>query len=193
MEIQATCSRCGASHQIDAVQSVNAKTQAELASKVRGGELFTWTCPHCGTVNLVKFPFLYHDPEEKLMLVLTDSAVNADGLPDGYTGRLVGSVGDLLEKIKIFDTGLDDIVIEMCKFVTVREMGKDLQLRFLKLDGADSEMTFTYPDNGQMQMLAVGFNVYEDCAGIVRRNPAIRQAAGGLVKVDSDWLAHFFA
>ena len=193
MEIQATCSRCGASHQIDAVQSVNAKTQAELASKVRGGELFTWTCPHCGTVNLVKFPFLYHDPEEKLMLVLTDSAVNADGLPDGYTGRLVGSVGDLLEKIKIFDTGLDDIVIEMCKFVTVREMGKDLQLRFLKLDGADSEMTFTYPDNGQMQMLAVGFNVYEDCAGIVRRNPAIRQAAGGLVKVDSGWLAHFFA
>lgn len=193
MEIQATCSRCGASHQIDAVQSVNAKTQAELASKVRGGELFTWTCPHCGTVNLVKFPFLYHDPEEKLMLVLTDSAVNADGLPDGYTGRLVGSVGDLLEKIKIFDTGLDDIVIEMCKFVTVREMGKDLQLRFLKLDGADSEMTFTYPDNGQMQMLAVGFNVYEDCAGIVRRNPAIKQAAVGLVKVDSDWLARFFA
>ena len=126
------------------------------------------------------------------MLVLTDAPVNADGVPDGYTGRLVRTVGDLIEKVKIFDCGLDDIIIEMCKFITRQELGKDVALKFLKSDGADGEMTFTYPEKGEMQLIAVGFNVYEDCAGILQRNPHIRSAASGLVHVDQAWLAQFF-
>jgi len=126
------------------------------------------------------------------MLVLTDAPVNADGVPDGYTGRLVRTVGDLIEKVKIFDCGLDDIIIEMCKFITRQELGKDVALKFLKSDGADGEMTFTYPENGQMELLAVGFNVYEDCAGILSRNPQIRDAAAGLAEINQAWLSRFF-
>ena len=40
-------------------------------------------------------------------------------------------------------------------------------------------------------MISVGFNVYEDCAGILRRNPSIKEAARGLVKVDPDWLSNY--
>ncbi|NLZ18657.1 MAG: hypothetical protein GXY24_00065 [Bacteroidales bacterium] len=173
-------------------QSVNAAVSPELKERVRNGSLFTWNCPHCGTSNLLKLPFLYHDPTEKLMLVLTDAPVNADALPDGYTGRFVRSVGDLIEKLKIFDCGLDDLVIEMCKFVTAQELGKDVSLKFLKSDGADGEMTFTYPEKGQMELLAVGFNVYEDCAGILARNPQVRDAAKGLAEIDQAWLSRFF-
>ena len=54
-------------------------------------------------------------------------------------------------------------------------------------------MTFTYPEDGQMQMVEVGFKVYEDCAGIVNRNPAMRQAAAGLSEINQDWLSRFFA
>jgi hypothetical protein len=61
------------------------------------------------------------------------------------------------------------------------------------VQGADSEMTFTYPENGEMQMIAVGFNVYEDCAGILTRNPSIKEAARTLCRVDSDWLSKYFA
>jgi hypothetical protein len=192
MTITANCSRCGARHIADVPQSVNVAASPELKNRVRNGEFFTWNCPHCGTSNLLKFPFLYHDPEERLMLVLTDAPVNADGVPDGYTGRLVRTVGDLIEKVKIFDCGLDDIIIEMCKFITRQELGKDVALKFLKSDGADGEMTFTYPENGQMELLAVGFNVYEDCAGILSRNPQIRDAAAGLAEINQAWLSRFF-
>lgn len=192
MQISATCSRCGAQHTAEVPQSVNAAVSPELKERVRNGSLFTWNCPHCGTSNLLKLPFLYHDPTEKLMLVLTDAPVNADALPDGYTGRFVRSVGDLIEKLKIFDCGLDDLVIEMCKFVTAQELGKDVSLKFLKSDGADGEMTFTYPEKGQMELLAVGFNVYEDCAGILARNPQVRDAAKGLAEIDQAWLSRFF-
>ena len=126
------------------------------------------------------------------MLVLTDAPVNAEGVPEGYTGRQVRSVGDLIEKIKIFDAGLDDVIIEMCKYVTYQELKKEVPLKFVGTDGADGEMTFTYPEKGQMEMVAVGFNVYEDCAGILRRNPQVREGVSGLATVDQDWLSRYF-
>ena len=190
--IQTRCSRCGAQHSAEVPQSVNAATQPDLREKVRNGTLFTWTCPHCGTVGLLKFPFLYHDPAEHLMLVLTDTPLGADGVPEGYIGRQVRSVGELIEKIKIFDAGLDDLIIELCKYVTCQELKKDVPLKFVGTDGADGEMTFTYPEKGQMEMVAVGFNVYEDCAGILRRNPQIREGVSGLASVDQDWLSRYF-
>ena len=71
-------------------------------------------------------------------------------------------------------------------------MEKDVDLKFFKFDGADNEITLTYPENGQMQMIQIGFNVYEDCAGIIRRNPALREAASGMVRLDQEWLGRFF-
>ena len=192
MDKAVICSGCGAQQVVKVPQSVNVAASPELKERVRNGDLFTWNCPHCGTVNLLNFPFLYHDPQEHLMLVLTDAAVSAEGLPEGYSGRLVRSVGELIEKIKIFDCGLDDLVVEMCKYITCKELKKEVPLKFLKTDGADGEMTFTYPENGQMELVAVGFNVYEDCAGILGRNPQIREAAKGLVSIDQAWLSKYF-
>ena len=191
-EIKATCSRCGAQFTAEVPQSVNAAVSSDLKEQVRSGALFTRACPVCGTVNLLKFPFLYYDTEAHLMIVLSETPLAAEGLPEGYTGRLVRSVGDLVEKIKVFDAGLDDLVIEMCKFVTAQELKKDVPLKFAGMDGADNEMTFTYPENGQMEMVAVGFNVYEDCAGILQRNPLIRESATGLAVIDQAWLTRFF-
>lgn len=186
------CSKCGGIHEIAAYPSINAVEEPELKAKALCGELFAWQCPRCGTINLAKYPVLYHDSAERLILVLSETPLNAEAVPEGYYGRHVSTVGEFIEKIKIFDAGLDDIVIEMCKFVTLQELGKDVELKFFKMEGADSEMTFTYPEKGQMQMLAVGFNVYEDCAGILNRNPHIKEAAKGLVNVGPGWLKNFF-
>ena len=187
------CRSCGKAHEIDFTGSVDVSASPELKQKVKSGEMFLWTCPECGRANLLGLPFLYHDPDEKLMILLTTASIRSEGLPDGYTGRIVHSVGELIEKINIFDSGLDDVVIEMCKYVTRHELGKDVPLKFFKLDGADSEMTFTYPEDGQMQMVEVGFKVYGDCAGIVNRNPLMKEAAQGLVAVDSGWISRFLA
>lgn len=127
------------------------------------------------------------------MILLSPTPVKGEDLPDAYVGRVVTSVGDLIEKVKIHAQGLDDVTIELCKYVTRQEILKDVQLKFVGIQGADSEMTFTYPENGEMQMLAVGFNVYEDCAGILNRNPSIKEAARTLCRVDSDWLSKYFA
>lgn len=198
-QVSRICSKCGKQSQVTVFDSINVAGNPELRQKVMSGELFMWTCPSCGTPNLLSYPTLYHDPERKLMVWLTDddSALEkakavfaaSEELSD-YTARMVGSIGELMEKVKISDAGLDDVVIEMCKHVTRMELGKDVDMKFLRLNGADNEIILTYPEKGQMEMLQLGFNVYEDCSGIISRNPGVRPA--GLCRVDKNWTETIF-
>jgi hypothetical protein len=111
--------------------------------------------------------------------------------------RLVREVGDLIEKVNVRDAGLDDLVLEMCKWVTRQELSaknSDLAgaaLRFVRTEGADNDLVFAFPLNGQMQVVNVGFNVYEDARGIVSRNPSMRPAPG-FAQVDAAFLESFF-
>jgi hypothetical protein len=42
-----------------------------------------------------------------------------------------------------------------------------------------------------MQMAAAGFNVYEDCRGILKRNPALAAAASGFARVDAAFIGRY--
>ena len=182
------CSRCGAVYQADAYRLIDCGADPGLRAKVTGGEVFIRECPECGQRELITTPVVYRD--EHLLVCLSDRRLDIEGL-EGTQGRLVGDVGSLIEKVKIFEAGLDDVPMEFCKFVTRQEMGKDVDLKFLRLDGADHDIILTYPEDGAMQMLAVGFNVYEDCCAIVRRNPAVSASVQGLAVVDRGWVEHF--
>lgn len=211
-QTEASCGRCGERQTIIAYDSINVKESPELKAQVLDGSLFVWECPHCGAHNLVHCQTLYHDPSEKLMVWLSfgshelEERVRAayGGIPEmkDYTLRFVDDAGSLIEKVKIFDAGLDDVVMEMAKYVTRMELCGSMRERadqiskapfkFLRLDGADGEITLAYPLDGQMQMAAVGFNVYEDCRGILKRNPAMAEAAAGFAKVDAAFVSRFF-
>ena len=189
--VQCTCPKCGRSFDGQCPTVVNAAENQELREKVLDGSIFLAECPVCGTSVLIRQPFLFMDPAAKLVLLMTDANVDDSGLDRSMTARKVSTPGELIEKLKIFDAGLDDVTMELCKYVTLQELGKDVDLKFLRMDGADNEIILTYPENGQMEMLAIGFNVYEDCRGIVSRNPALTEAATGLASVDSEWISRF--
>ena len=197
-----TCSGCGANHQANVYPLINVSDNPDLKAKVLDGTLFVWECPVCGRANLARYTTLYHDPEQKLLILLSDGnpdneqalvkAFAQSGETEGYTARLVNATGDLIEKVKIFEAGLDDRVIEMCKYVTCMEMGSEQALKFFRMDGADGDITLTYPHSRQMEMVNIGFNVYSDCERILRRNPQMSEGSSGLVKVDQEWIASFF-
>ncbi len=182
------CPTCGTAFDVQRYDMVNVKENPELKASVINGEIFLQDCPRCGRRHLVGGPLVYLDPDEMVLLMLSDKPLSMTDT-GGYTARLVSRAGDLIEKVKIFDAGLDDKAIEMCKYVTKQEAGKPMDLKFLRLDGADNELVFTYPAGGQMELLAVGFNVYEDCRGIIARNPRVAKRAQGLAVVDEAWVA----
>lgn len=166
------CRSCGAENVIKTYSSINVGKNPELKEKVLDGSLFVWECKGCGTKNLISSPLVYIDPSESLIIVLSPETLSFELPMEGefaaYSSRQVGSVGELIELVKIFDAGLDDAVIDLCKQVSGMEMKKpDIKLKFLRLDGADNEIIFTYPEEGEMKMIALGFNVYEDCKSII--------------------------
>lgn len=188
---EAICQSCGKPFAVGLPDIINVSTDPDIKPAVMSGQVFLGECPHCGKRQVLGGPVVYMDPAEKILIFLTENPLSLEDT-QGYTARLVSKAGDLIEKVKIFDSGLDDVAIEMCKYVTRQELGKDADLKFLKMDGADNDLVFTFPEKGQMEMIAVGFNVYEDCKGIISRNPAIVERASGLVRIDSDWIAAFF-
>ncbi len=182
------CPTCGAAFDVQRHDLINVKEEPELKASVMGGEIFLQECPRCGRRHLVGGPLVYLDPDENLLLMLTDKPMTmAD--TGGYTARRVSRAGDLIEKIKIFDAGLDDKAVELCKYITRQELGKEVELRFLRLEGADNDLVFTYPEKGEMMMLGVGFNVYEDSRGILARNPRVEEHAKGLAVIDEAWIS----
>lgn len=186
-----TCSRCGKQTVTRVYTNVNVGDNPELRELALSGSLFLWECPECGAKNLISSPLLYSDPDQKFIVCFSQSPISAEGDIPGYVARQVPTVGAFIEKVKILSSGLDDIAMELCKMVTCQELGKQVDLKFLSIDGADQTITLTYPENGEMQMLEVGFNVYEDCRGIVSRNPVISESAKGLATVDQAFLSRF--
>lgn len=200
----ANCNHCHKPTEIDVRPSINVAQDPDLKARVKDGSLFVWECPYCGHRNLALYQTLYHDPDTKLMVWLLPGDAQppqqvADAVKDldGYTLRLVREVGDLIEKVNLHDAGLEDTVLEMCKWVTRRELAQknpgamDAKLRFLRTEGADNELVMAFPLNGQMQMVNIGFNVYEDARGILQRNPAVKVPAG-FAQIDADWIEQFF-
>jgi len=202
--VPVNCNHCHRPTQVEPVQRINTALDPELKARVRDGSLFVWECPFCGARNLLKYQTLYHDPEARLMVWLLPEGQEppkeveeAVKQLEGYTLRRVREVGDLVEKVNIHEAGLDDVAMEMCKWVTCRELGAknpgmlDAQLRFLRMEGPDNEIVLAFPLNGQMQVVNIGFNVYEDARGILGRNPSLRPPEG-FAQVDATWLTQFF-
>ena len=169
--ISVKCPDCSVQSNATVYSSINVTENPELKAGVMDGSLFVHECPHCGAKTLLNSPVAYIDPAGKFIIFhfVGDVALSApeEGEFAGFTIRHVREIGELIEKVKIFDAGLDDQVLELCKNVTTMEMKREVPLKFLKLNGADNEIIFTYPEKGQMEMIAIGFNVYEDCSSII--------------------------
>lgn len=131
-QAETQCSKCGEKKVLDIYKSLNVVENPDLKKKVADGSLFLWECPHCGTVNLAAYDTLYHDPEKKVMIWLDlknqiseaqmQAISNHAKAMGGYALRIVSSVGELIEKQRIFEDGLDDLAMELCKWVTNQEM-----------------------------------------------------------------------
>lgn len=119
-----TCPSCSEEGLMEVWTGVNVGIEPMWKEKVGSREIFTYTCPHCQSKITVAYDFLYHDPQGNYMIYLLPggggrSFDSIDGLSaeklEGYCLREVSDINGLLEKIMLFDDGLDDRCIEICK------------------------------------------------------------------------------
>lgn len=113
--------------------TINCKERPDLKKAILDGSLMGFECDHCGAKRQIETQVLYHDPDQKtLMFVAPDYhkepellrktlalIVEKEGIDiNDYRLRIMTSVPQLVEKIYIFDEGMDDQEMEIVKILT---------------------------------------------------------------------------
>ena len=131
------CPICKHDHETEAVRLVNVAGNEELKKKLDSGEIFEYTCPDCGSFMHLNYSFMYQDTDIREYIYLSEEkpeegkysfdqiAKNAMALAEGNTSdallRVVYSEADLREKIRIFENGLDDRIVEIVKGIALSQ------------------------------------------------------------------------
>jgi hypothetical protein len=122
-----SCPACGREQAFDVWRTLNATLNPELRDRLLSGQLTAFTCDACGHRADVVYPLLYHDMQKQFMVWFVPGEGQPEsldaslfgalgkGLGQGYTYRLVRTRNELVEKIRIFEDGLDDRVVELLK------------------------------------------------------------------------------
>lgn len=152
-KIKIECPSCKTTSDFEVYENINTKIYPDLKDQIKSGDLFLFTCPKCQTETIVDYGLIYQDPEEKILIQYCknedeknaalglfnkenmddiDKAQEIIGILDSYDKRLVESLEDLIEKIKIFDRGLDDRLVELIKIFALDFFSKDQPHQLLK-------------------------------------------------------------
>lgn len=165
--IELNCPNCGKQQTVSIWKSINTSLNPEMKEAVRNKSAFKYTCPDCGYETILDYGFLYHQMRDKFMIhyVQTDeSAKEVQAIwsdekspmmhimrDQHYLMRIVRTQNELLEKIEIFDAGLDDRIIELCKIyvlVWYSEQNEE--------DWPDEVLYFREDEENYVQLLSHG-------------------------------------
>ena len=200
------CRFCQHEQEFTLWQSVNATADPELKDKLMSGELMTFTCQSCRKVAEVVWPLLYHDMERELMVhIRLDEQLPEGQAPEpvpvedfmrGFALRTVASRNELVEKVLIFEDGLDDRIIEIFKIALRRQLEQDAQATEGELmfsacgesEDGQKEIAFVLLNGEGEASFAVPLSVYEYFAENIRdRLPDPDAEAGRWLRVDAGY------
>jgi hypothetical protein len=138
-----TCPHCGNKNKLTFWAVVNKNENPRIAQRVRSGNIFSHKCKHCGKESIASYNTVYEDEENKMMIFYSKSLIDiADAhsairmrkentVGDNCNIRIVDSPNALKEKIRLFELGYDDRIIEIMKAAvlenkceSVREFGQ---------------------------------------------------------------------
>jgi len=85
------CPRCGNRFAAPVQNVIDVGRHPELKAMLLQGRLNIATCPQCGTGGMLNVPFVYHDPEKELLLVLAPNNLKITG---DAQQRLIGDLSN---------------------------------------------------------------------------------------------------
>lgn len=189
------CVACGKESPQRIWDMIDPMFNKDTKEKVLSGELFTFTCPHCGFQRRVTYDTVYQEIDKGRTFHLVTSedsymqAVNLYADRDAHSGtvlaheivRIVLSQNQLAEKIRIFDEGLDDRIVEMLKAMYLEELQRqcpDIQVDetlFYVTEDGKYEIAFLCRD-GNHRSIQFTREMYDGIFGdIAHRLPPINE------------------
>lgn len=170
------CPNCGKENSVILWEKINVDMNPDLKEKLFDESINNLVCAHCGYKSRVDLPLYYNDAKKKFFIYLVpDYPVGSKDeqelignlnsqtlgiLDGGYANkqRVVFEYYTMLEKIGIFDEGLDDRAIEGCKILArtqlklmegraafVKKDGDKLVFHFFEKEDKEASKTFDVP------------------------------------------------
>ena len=154
------CPACSQMQEITAWSSITVSDSPDLKQDLLQGRINMLCCGSCGARALLPTPLLYHDEEKRLMIsfmptndpkkkteLLMEMQKNYQKDPElsalsDYHLRFVTEYNTLLEKILIFDQGMNDKTIELIKIMILMQEPDKMDTRtavFGKVEGEEIE------------------------------------------------------
>ena len=196
-----TCPKCGNHRQAEIYKSVNAEENKDIKEKILDRSAFMFVCDKCGYTASLAYPCLYHDAQKGIFIQLAPDYSSADvemirqtvGGVDfsdigDYKMRLVGTVEELIEKIKIFDSGKDDMVIELCKLFiskSVTEQKPDFMISRVYFDSHDQDVFVLFDDKCEKLVIPVNKEFYDESVQVF--GDKIEDEIGDFKIIDRSW------
>lgn len=205
-----TCPSCGSKGDFRMYDSVNVTLDPKLRDEVLSGRIFDWKCPKCGEIISVRYTLLYHDMDKSFQIYYaptncTETNKMMNDLLTKYPGmrklcRTVDTLNELREKIYIFESGLNDIAIELTKAVVKfrkdSKIPEDCELRFVRLldinnDSSKGKLLFKQIIDGQPQegLIIVEKEDYNNYLEEVSSNDCFKMSSY-CDTINEEWIAY---
>lgn len=207
-QVDYTCRKCAHVSKQRIHDSVNVTLDAALREKVMTGKVFEMTCPSCRAIAHAQYDCLYHDMKNAFMVQLTNrermSEVSralgdaAKQLPmrEAYRLRIVTSVHDMMEKVLVFEAGLNDGIVEIIK-VVLPAQDKSLADATLRFETTNDEGDLAFAivrAEGKPQYAVIERSLYDDLKEKAFQDMfAQAEVRGQWLTVDMDAIGNYLA
>ena len=200
------CPSCGELGEVNVWNIITVHDSPDLKADLLAGKINMFRCGACGHSALMTLPLLYYDWDKKLMILFSPCAEERRGEAyrnmvkiskesgslknfSGYNLRLVTEYNELLEKILIFDNGLNDKAVEVIKLMILSqdvEKADFRTCRFGKLDNGTLEFMIYDKKENRVYTSAVPKESYDTVYAQLRES-GVKPYSFGWEMVDSSY------
>lgn len=136
------CPFCDVTNSFERYDRIDVSKTPQFTKSIIDWELFKFTCNHCGHQVIVDYPTLYVDEENKAIIqylpsncsnqnsVLSIKELSAEFDIPKYKCRVVTNLEDFVEKVQIFNEGMDDTAIEFMKYIKRPNEEEDIMFSY---------------------------------------------------------------
>ncbi|MEG0823972.1 MAG: CpXC domain-containing protein, partial [Erysipelotrichaceae bacterium] len=111
--------------------------EKDIKTSICNDEYFKQKCDKCSHYVKFLYPFIYFDANKSFELFLSYDGVILDVNKEAKNKRIVKSIEELNEKIRIFECELDDRKIELLKYRLCKQLGYNnvvIRIEFISYD-----------------------------------------------------------
>jgi hypothetical protein len=205
MQKRVSCPNCNEEFDAKIYPSINVTTDPQLREPAFDDRLFKTRCPSCGQEFLLNYPILYNNMKKRFMIYMIPGldrfSLIDEGLEEKYSTvgnvrkRLAPTYNRLKEKVFIFESGLDDMPVEITKLYVSELVAKKYNLQkvedgYLSMYNRETNslgFTFLIGEEQKPYVQSARLEIYGKAVSMVSEVAQQERQMRGFINIDREW------